>query len=263
MTRLFFLVWALTVTAGVAAEEPHPGAAAFVDRVVAEYGLDPERVHTLELTLLQHAGPATITLRPYARRTVDAIDWRTRLVADSLTVRTFDNYAASTSVGVEVASSLQFGKTLQVSLSGNAYRMETNGDNLANTLTRDAFAVMGRANVRWTVRPGLRLQLSQFYRSPIDHGLGHMDAFYRTEASIEQSFLDDRATLGLRVSDPFDTSDMGFEQTSASFREQMTNNWQGRSVSLSLSYQFGNPDNKPRQQKPSSQGGGMGVMGGG
>jgi len=123
--------------------------------------------------------------------------------------------------------------------------------------------VMGRANVRWTVRPGLRLQLSQFYRSPIDHGLGHMDAFYRTEASLEQSFLDDRATLGLRVSDPFDTSDMGFEQTSASFREQTQQNWQGRSVSLSFSYQFGNPDNKPRQQKPQQQGGGMGIMGGG
>jgi hypothetical protein len=43
----------------------------------------------------------------------------------------------------------------------------------------------------------------------------------------------------------------------------MTNNWQGRSVSLSLSYQFGNPDNKPRQQKPQQRGGGMGIMGGG
>ena len=225
--------------------------------------LGPEQVHTVELTALQHAGPATITLSPYVRRTVDAIDWRTRVVSDSLTVRTYDNYRASTSFGVELATSLQVGKTVQASLSGNAYRMETNGQNLESDLTRDAFAVMGRANVRWTVRPGLRLQLSQFYRSPIDHGLGHMDAFYRTEASVEQSFLDDRATLGLRVSDPFDTSDMGFEQTSASFREQMTNNWQGRSVSLSLSYRFGNPDNKPRQQKPQQQGGGMGIMGGG
>jgi outer membrane receptor protein involved in Fe transport len=225
--------------------------------------LGPEQVHTVELTALQHAGPATITLSPYVRRTVDAIDWRTRVVSDSLTVRTYDNYQSSTSFGVELATSLQVGKTVQASLSGNAYRVETNGQNLESDLTRDAFAVMGRANVRWTVRPGLRLQLSQFYRSPIDHGLGHMDAFYRTEASIEQSFLDDRATLGLRVSDPFDTSDMQFEQTSASFREQMANNWQGRAVSLSLSYQFGNPDDKPRQQKPQQQGGGMGIMGGG
>ena len=226
--------------------------------------LDPEQVHTVELTAMQHAGPATITLSPYVRRKVDAIDWRTRVVSDSLTVRTFDNYQSSTAFGIELTSSLRFGKTVQASLSGNAYQMETNGRNLESDLTRDAFAVMGRANVRWTVRPGLRLQLSQFYRSPIDAGLGHIDAFYRTEASIEQAFLDDRATLGLRVRDPFDTSDMGFEQTSASFREHMTNNWQGRSVSLSFSYQFGNPDDeRPRQQNPSSQGGGMSIMGGG
>jgi outer membrane receptor protein involved in Fe transport len=225
--------------------------------------LDPEQVHTVELTAMQHAGPATITLSPYVRRTVDAIHWNTRVVSDSLTVRAFENYQSSTSFGVELATSLQFGKAVQASVSGNAFRMDTNGQNLESDLTRDTFLVMGRANVRWTVRPGLRLQLSQFYRSPIDAGLGHMDAFYRTEASLEQSFLDDRATLGLRVSDPFDTSDMGFEQTSASFREQMTNNWQGRSVSLSLSYRFGNPDNKPRPQKPQQQGGGMGIMGGG
>jgi outer membrane receptor protein involved in Fe transport len=233
-------------------------------RFIGNRSLDPEQVHTVELTALQHAGPATITLSPYVRRTVDAIDWRTRVESDSLTVRTFDNYESSTSFGVELASSMRFGKTVQASLSGNAYRMETNGQNLESDLTRDAFAVMGRANVRWTVRPGLRLQLSQFYRSPIDAGLGHMDAFYRTEASVEQSFLDDRATLGLRVQDPFDTSDMRFEQTTGSFRERMTNDWQGRSVSLSFSYRFGNPDKKQRRRpQPSSQGGGMGIMGGG
>jgi hypothetical protein len=104
--------------------------------------------------------------------------------------------------------------------------------------------------------------VSQFYRSPIEGGLGHMDAFYRTETSVEQSFLDDRATVGLRVSDPFDTSDMGFEETNASFREQTRQNWEGRTFSLSLSYQFGSPDDKPRPQQP-QQGGGVGMMGGG
>jgi len=225
--------------------------------------LGSEQVHTVELTALQHAGSATITLSPYIRRTVDAIDWRTHVVSDSLTVRTYDNYQSSTSLGIELSTSLQVGNTVQASLSGNAYRMDTNGQNLESDLARDAFAVMGRATVRWTLRPGLRLQLSQFYRSPIDHGLGHMDALYRTEASVEQSFLDDRATLGLRLRDPFDTSDMGFEQTSTSFREQMVNDWQGRSISLSFSYRFGNPNEKPRPQKPSQQSGGMGVMGGG
>ncbi|WP_376695655.1 lytic murein transglycosylase B [Wenzhouxiangella sp. EGI_FJ10305] len=47
MLRFALLAMALMSTAAAAAnesEEPHPGAAAFVDRVVAEYGLDPEKV---------------------------------------------------------------------------------------------------------------------------------------------------------------------------------------------------------------------------
>jgi len=49
MLRISLLVMILTTTAAVAGqkesgEEPHPGATAFVDRVVAEYGLDPEHV---------------------------------------------------------------------------------------------------------------------------------------------------------------------------------------------------------------------------
>ena len=48
MMRFFWLALALILTTAVCAEdEPHPGAAAFVDRVVAEYGLDADRVHAV------------------------------------------------------------------------------------------------------------------------------------------------------------------------------------------------------------------------
>ncbi|MDZ7789206.1 MAG: lytic murein transglycosylase B [Xanthomonadales bacterium] len=48
MMRFSWLALALILTTAVCAEdEPHPGAAAFVDRVVAEYGLDADRVHAV------------------------------------------------------------------------------------------------------------------------------------------------------------------------------------------------------------------------
>jgi len=40
----FLVLLVLAALSGPAAAEPHPGSAAFVDRVVAEYGLDPEHV---------------------------------------------------------------------------------------------------------------------------------------------------------------------------------------------------------------------------
>lgn len=225
--------------------------------------LEPEQVHKMELTLVQHAGPATITLSPYGKHTVNTIDWETSVESDSLTVRTYDNYDASTSLGIELSSSMRLGKTLQASLSGNAYRIRTRGGSLQGGVTRDAFAVSARANATWTVRPGLRLQVSQYYRSPITTGLGRMDAFLRTQVAVEHTFWNDRATLGLRLQDPFDTSDMGFEKRNSRFYERMTNNWDGRRVSLSFSYRFGDADKKQRRNRPSSSGGGMSPMGGG
>jgi membrane-bound lytic murein transglycosylase B len=45
MLRLLLTGLALTISAAFAADdEPHPGSAAFVDRVVSEYGLDPDLV---------------------------------------------------------------------------------------------------------------------------------------------------------------------------------------------------------------------------
>jgi len=226
--------------------------------------LDPETVHALELSFMQHIGPAMVTLTPYARRTVDAIDWRSRVVGDSLNVRTFDNFAGETSVGVELATSLRIGRTLRGTLGGNVFRANTDGSNLERQLSRDAVAVMGRASLRWTPRPNLDVQLSQFYRSPMDAGLGRMDAFYRTRLSVEQSFWQDRASVGLRVQDPLDTSDMRFVQSTDRFQETMINNWDGRSLSLSLSYRFGAKNTQDRSRtNPSSGSTGMGIMGGG
>lgn len=230
-------------------------------RFVGNPDLDPERVHKVELTAMQHVGPATITLTPYVQRTVDAIEWRTT-TSDSLTIRTPDNYDASTSFGTELTASLQLDRRFQASLSGNAYRVETNGSNLENDLTHDALAMMARANATWTVRPGWRLQLSQFYRSPVETGLGQLDAFYRTEVAVEHAFWNDRATLGLRVRDPFNTSEMGFRQQTRRFTEQMTNRWNGRSLSLSFSYRFGDADDQKPRRRPPQNGGGTGIMGG-
>ena len=223
--------------------------------------LDPETIHKAELTVMQTIGPATVTLSPYAQRTTDAIEWTT-VQNDSVTVRSYDNYDANTSYGAELNTSLRLGKALKANISGNAYRRVTQGGPLESGARRSRMGLMGRANVTWTVRPGLRLQVSQFYRSPMDTGLGHMDGRSRTRLALEQSFWDDKGSLGLRVRDPFDTSELGLQTRTGGVTERLTRDWDGRTVGLSFSYRFGDSDqqkNRPSQ----SGGGGMSPMGGG
>ena len=222
--------------------------------------LEPENIHKAELTVMQTVGPATITVTPYARRKTNAIEWTT-VSQDSLTLRKYDNYDARTSVGTEVTSSLRFGSDVKATLSGNVYRRRTQGGPLDEGDTRDAFAAMGRANVTWTLLDGLRLQASQMYRSPVTAGVGQMDALMRTSASLEKTFWDDKASVGLRVEDPFNTSEIGVEKQTKQYNEHMTRDGDGRRLSLSFSYRFGDPDQKKRRDA-SSGGGGLGGMGG-
>ncbi len=139
--------------------------------------------------------------------------------------------------------------------------MVTRGGDLESGVTRNALALSGRANVTWTLQPDLNLQVSQFYRSPINAGLGRMDARVRTSASLEKSLWNDKATLGLRVEDPFNTSEMGLRQRTGDFRERLFRDWNGRSVSFSFSYRFGNSKQKKNRPSSSAGGGGLGMGG--
>ena len=142
------------------------------------------------------------------------------------------------------------------------YRRRTQGGTLDEGETRNAFAVMGRGNVTWTLLDGLRLQASQMYRSPVTAGVGQVDALMRTSASLEKTFWDDKGSIGLQVEDPFDTSEIGVEKQTKSYNEDMTRDWDGRRLSLSFSYRFGDTEEKKRRGG-SSGGGGLGGMGGG
>jgi outer membrane receptor protein involved in Fe transport len=229
-------------------------------RFVGNPNLDPETIHKAELTVMQKIGPATVTVTPYARRKTDAIEWTT-VQNDSLTIRTFDNYDDRTSYGAELTSSLKAGNA-RATLSGNLYHRRTSGGSLEENESRDALAVMGRANVTWTPLDDLHLQVSQMYRSPVTTGLGRLDSYVRTSASVERTFWNDKGTLGLQVEDPFNTSEIGLRKQTDTIRERLTRDWTGRSVSLSVSYRFGDGDQKKRGPSASGGGGGLGMGGG-
>ncbi len=228
-------------------------------RFVGNPNLRPEYIHKAELTVMQTVGPATITVSPYARRKTNAIEWAT-VQDDSLTLRTYENYDARTSYGAEFTSSLTAGDA-KATVSGTLYHRQTSGGTLEDGETRDALAFMGRANVTWTLLEDLRLQVSQMYRSPVTTGLGRLDAYVRSSASLERTFWDEKGTLGLEIEDPFNTSEIGLNKETDTMHERLSRDWEGRSVSVSFSYRFGDSDQKNRPGRSSGGGGGLGMGG--
>ena len=202
--------------------------------------LDPEYVHSFELSLTRKWAPATLSVTPFFRRTVNEIERREALRSDGVTVLTFDNFASSDSYGVEVVTSLQVEGWVRGNVSVNANRVVTDASNVDTDLSNDAMAYSGRANVTFPIGPGLDLQISQFYRAPMDIAGGEIGARMSSDVALQKDLFGGDGSLSLRASDVFDAMNFDLQRQTDRFYSESTRDWSQREVMVTFSYSFGN-----------------------
>lgn len=226
--------------------------------------LNPEYTHSYEVSYSRMGQRYTVSLSPYYRHTVDAISWHEDMNADGVTVLTFENFTTESSYGTELIGSLTLGDWLKGNASLNAYKQVTDGSNLSSELSSDAIGFRTRLSATATLREGLNLQVSQFYRSPMDIPGGRIASFTRTDIALQQKLLGGRATLNLRASDVFDTMSFHVQREMARYYQEYTREPQSRGLQLSLRYTFGQQDrNRRGQDRGGDYEGGEGGMEGG
>ncbi len=218
--------------------------------------LKPEYTDAYELGFTKFTRTSSFTLTPFYRRTTDVVR-RLKTVdpVTSVSTQTFENFATSASYGVELISTLRLGPVnMMLSLNGN--RVVTDGSNVDTDLASDAFQWGGRANVSWTVRPGLDLQAFGFYRAPTKVEQGRISSFSMTDLSLRQRLLGDKASVSVRVSDVLDTSGFHFETQEEFYYQESSRRWGGRTAFLTFTYNFGQqPRNRNNQQRGNNEGG--------
>jgi len=206
--------------------------------------LDPEYIHSFELSLTRKWTPATLSITPFFRRTVNEIERREELRPDGVTVLTFDNFASSDSYGVEVVTSLEVEGWVRGNVSVNANRVVTDASNVDTDLSNDAMAYSGRANLTFPIGPGLDLQLSQFYRAPMDIAGGEIGARMSSDVALQKELFDGKGSLSLRASDVFDAMNFDLQRQTDSFYSESSRDWSQREVMVTVSYSFGSDSNR-------------------
>ena len=222
--------------------------------------LNPEYTHAFEASYVQFTGPATLTLSPYFRRTVDQISWHQFITDDGVSIVTFENFDTSDSWGAEVNGSLRLGDWINFNANFNAYRVVTDGSNVESDLGNDALGWSARGSGMINVGAGLALQLSYFYRAPMDIENGRIGSFSRTNVALRQELFGRRANLAIRVEDPFDVSGFRIEREDERFMQRSFRSWDSRQVSLSFTYNFGNQQERRRSRDGEFEGGEDGGM---
>jgi len=211
-------------------------------------GLDPEYIHSFELSMTQRWDVGTVSVTPYVRHTVNEIDRvqreETTEQGQSIIVLRAENLSSSTSYGTELVGTYSLGDRLEGRLNASVYRSVTDGSNLTTDRSQDAFLYSGRANLTVQVRDGLQLEMSQFYRPGRDiPPQGRMDAFSSTEMGLRQQLFGGSGSLTLRVDDLFNQTQMNVWYRDDDIFQESSFLWGTREASLTFQYTFGSGSN--------------------
>jgi len=227
--------------------------------------LNPEYTDAIEGGVTRTGALGTLQFSPFFRHTTDVIrvDIDTDDVVDgrSVTSVTFRNLATSDSYGADLNGTMRLGKRFNGFAAFNVFRIVTDGGS-ESAVSSDAVAWATRFNATANVTSALTLQGNWSYRAPINVERGRFAANQQASFSVRQKMFRDKATVSLRVVDPFNTNGFKIRAGDDNVIQITERRFGVRGTFLSFQYNFGQAP-KIRQPQPQDQQGGTGFPSGG
>ncbi len=220
-----------------------------------EYGnpeLIPEDVHSLELNHSKYWKSTSLYTNIYYRRVNNVIRDYSFLDANGILNETEYNYASGTNYGVDLTLEQALTKWWRVNANGNFYRNITKGDNNTSTdasLNSEGYSYSFRVNSAMNFPQNLSVQVSGRFNGPRYRGQEEMLPNWGAEIAIRKGFNKNKWSVGLRVSDIFNTQKWGSTTQGADFvtnseRKMLTS----RALYVSVSYKI-NQGARPQKQE--------------
>lgn len=220
-------------------------------RRVGNPGLKPQYTHSFGVDLSWSGQRGSLRLAPYYRWTEN--DWGqiTRADAEGILTTTWENVASVRSYGAHTSAMLRSTGRVSGNVGVGAYRMERDASNLSDDYSGSSFRYNANANLTLAVVPTLNVQGMLWYNSPQELPQGRRSAFVMSSVGARLQLFGRKATLNLRVEDPFELARYDFRTRDRTHVQIARNDWSNRSASLSVSYSFGR---RPRSvRRPGSE----------
>src|SRR5205807_8406168 len=134
----------------------------------------------------------------------------------------------------------------------NVFRMVTDGGS-TSAVGSYAIAWSARVNVSSDVSKALTVQGAYFYRGPMKIERGRFEAMHWMTLSVRRKLDGDKASMTLRLSDPFKTSTFRIRAGDTKVVQVTERNFGMRMVWLAFQYNYGRPPRvrQPRQEEGS------------
>jgi outer membrane receptor protein involved in Fe transport len=217
--------------------------------------LNPEYTDAIELGLSRTGKLGSIQFSPFYRHTTDVIrvDINT---ADTVNLRevtsiTFQNLATSNSWGADLNGSLRFGQKFNGFTSFNVFKMVTDGGS-ESAVGSSAVTWSARFNGTSQLTQTFSVQASYFYRAPMNIERGRFEAFHGMQFSMRKKLNGDKAVVGLRFNDPFNTNRLRVNVGDDNVQQLTVRRFGVRSAWLTFQFNYGQAP-KIREPRPADQ----------
>ncbi|MBQ2541207.1 MAG: TonB-dependent receptor [Paludibacteraceae bacterium] len=240
----------------------------FSDSTNISYGnvdLLPAYSNNLELNYLKTWERHTLSAGVFWKYREGAVQ-NVKYMDGTVMKNTYLNVATRQELGIEVvAKNKLFGEILQLTTSANFYwnniaAVDETITHLGEVIpvklpSQNIFAGSVRVNAQFMFTKNFTGQITGAYRSPRVVAQGTTSHSYSIDIGLRHTFLNKQLALALNVRDLLDSRARRNTTWGDGFWQFSENRWHSRSISLTLTYNFGN-QNRRRGNRMDDMGGG-------
>ena len=220
--------------------------------------LAPEFTHSFETSYLKYWDKASLSTSIYYRHTDGVI---TRLsIVDEEGINRMQPYNAATrdDLGAEFSLNVNPTKKIDLTWSGNVYYGSIDAENIGFRGQTQFFSYTSRLNARMELPGEIDMQIMVNFRGREATPQGERKAILYSDIGLSKDILKDKATINMRLFDPFNLAWYRYEAMGETFYLYREGQWRSRrQITLGFTYRL-------NQQKKRGRGGrGGGGNGGG
>ncbi|MFA6924357.1 MAG: TonB-dependent receptor [Bacteroidales bacterium] len=223
----------------------HPGS--------INYGnprLKPEYINSCELGYFITLKKTTFSADIFYRQINDVIKRIIFLDTNNIINMTFSNLSTGTSYGLEAVIDQPIFKFWKININYSYFRTKINGDIENTTMTNSNYSWTAKFSSNFYLPKKFFVQFTGFYRGPMVTPQGEMKEMYSIDFGLKKDFLKDKATLGIRVSDIFNTIKFSNITTTEGLNVIMDRKRESRVGYISFTYKINGGLKQKAKKKP-------------
>ncbi len=212
----------------------------------------PEYTNSYELSFIKYFSQTTLTPTLFFRDTYDKIT-RTRTLIDSnRTLTTMANLDRSKSYGAELVMNTTLFQFWNINGSVSYFKNDVTSSIPDVPAARSSYSWSGRETSSMRLPGIVDIQLSYFYSGKQITTQGSVEPFTSFDISLKKDFLDNHASVSLRVQDVFNNLKFKVLLDDPNFTESLFRKRDTRAAYLTFTYKFGKEDKKQKRRRTDS-----------